>query len=57
MAHPTRLELLAHTPVKKAVMAFALPTIISQLINVIYNLADIFFVGQIGDPTRWRRFP
>lgn len=52
MAHPTRLELLARTPVKKAVMAFALPTIISQLINVIYNLADIFFVGQIGDPNK-----
>lgn len=52
MSRPSRLELLAHTPVKTAVMAFALPTIISQLINVVYNLADIFFVGQIGDPNK-----
>lgn len=52
MAQPTRQELLSNTPVKKAVMILALPTIISQLINVVYNLADIFFVGQIGDPNK-----
>lgn len=52
MAQPTRQELLSTTPTKKAVMVLALPTIISQLINVIYNLADIFFVGQIGDPNK-----
>ena len=52
MAQPTRQELLSTTPPKKAVMILALPTVISQLINVIYNLADIFFVGQIGDPNK-----
>lgn len=52
MAQPTRQELLASTPPKRAVMILALPTVISQLINVIYNLADIFFVGQIGDPNK-----
>lgn len=52
MAQPTRQELLSSTPPKRAVLILALPTVISQLINVIYNLADIFFVGQIGDPNK-----
>ncbi|MBQ2770843.1 MAG: MATE family efflux transporter [Clostridia bacterium] len=52
MAQPSRQELLATVPVKRAVMILALPTIISQIINVIYNLADVFFVGQIGDPLK-----
>lgn len=37
-------------PVPKAVATLALPTIISQIVTMIYNLADTFFVGQIGDP-------
>lgn len=28
----------------------AIPTIISQLVTMVYNLADTFFVGQLGDP-------
>ena len=38
--------------VSKAIMALAVPSIISQLINVIYNIADTYFVGQIGDPAQ-----
>lgn len=37
-------------PVAKAVMSMAVPTIISSLVMVIYNLADTFFVGMLGDP-------
>lgn len=37
-------------PVPKAVATLAIPTIISQVVTMIYNLADTFFVGQIGDP-------
>lgn len=37
-------------PVPKAVAALAVPTIISQVVTMIYNLADTFFVGQIGNP-------
>lgn len=33
-----------------AVASLAVPTIISQIVAMIYNLADTFFVGQIGDP-------
>lgn len=35
--------------VPKAVGALAIPSMLGMLINVIYNLADTFFVGQTGD--------
>ena len=34
----------------KAVATLAVPTIISQVVTMIYNLADTFFVGQLGGP-------
>ena len=47
-----RVELFEKKPVRSAVMTLAIPTIISQLITVIYNLVDTFFVGQLGDPAQ-----
>ncbi len=41
--------LFEETPVPKAVMTLAVPTIISSLVMVIYNLADTYFVGMLGD--------
>ena len=43
-------ELFETMPVPRAVAALAIPTIISQVVTMIYNLADTFFVGQIGNP-------
>lgn len=43
-------ELFEEIPVHKAVISLVVPTVISQLITVIYNMADTFFIGQIGDP-------
>ena len=43
-------ELFENVPVPKALWTFAVPTVISQLINLIYNLADTFYVGRTGDP-------
>ena len=37
-------------PVGKALMTMAVPTIVSQLITMIYNLADTFFIGMTNDP-------
>ncbi len=37
-------------PVIKAVRTMAVPTIISQLIVLIYNMADTFFIGRTDDP-------
>jgi len=36
-------------PVRKAVAAMAIPTVISQVITVIYNLADTWYVGLTGN--------
>ena len=43
-------ELFENAPVPKAVAVMAVPTMISMLVVVIYNLADTFFIGQTGDP-------
>ena len=42
-------ELFENMPVRKAVFSLVVPTIISQLITVIYNMADTFFIGQLND--------
>ena len=36
-------------PVPRALASLAIPTIISQLITLIYNLADAYFVGLTGN--------
>ena len=45
-----KTELFETMPVGKALMTMAIPTIISQLITMIYNLADTFFIGMSNDP-------
>ena len=37
-------------PVPLAVRTMALPTIISQLIVLIYNMADTFYLGRTNNP-------
>lgn len=44
--------LFEEAPVGRAVLSLVVPTVISQLITVIYNMADTFFIGQIGDPNQ-----
>lgn len=43
-------ELFETIPVPQAVLTLAIPTVISQIVTMIYNLADTFFIGRIGDP-------
>lgn len=45
-----KTELFETMPVGKALLTMAIPTIISQLITMIYNLADTFFIGMSNDP-------
>ena len=42
-------ELFANVPVPKALFTMAIPTIISQMINLIYNVVDAFFIGRTGN--------
>lgn len=39
-------------PVWKAVLSLAIPSILSMLVTMIYNLADTFYIGQTGDPNQ-----
>lgn len=50
MKTDNKKELFETMPVTKAILTLAVPTIISQLINVIYNIADTFYVGRTGNP-------
>ena len=36
--------------VPQAILTLAVPTVVSQIITIIYNMADTFFIGQLGDP-------
>ncbi len=42
-------EMFETMPVPKALLSMAVPTIISQLITLIYNMVDAFFIGQTGN--------
>ena len=45
-----RSEIFETMPVGRAVAKLAVPTILSQLVTAVYNLADTFFVGQLNNP-------
>lgn len=50
MENLEKAELFERTPIPKAVMKMSVPTVITSLVMVIYNLADTFFVGMLNDP-------
>ena len=41
---------MSEDKVSKVVKKMAIPSVISSLVTVVYNMADTFFVGQTGDP-------
>lgn len=45
-----KTELFERMPIHQAVMKLAIPTIVSSLVMVLYNLADTYFVGMLNDP-------
>ena len=50
MQDNNKVELFEKVPVPKAVAQLAVPTILSSLVMVLYNLADTYFVGMVNDP-------
>ncbi len=44
-----RRELFASVPVPRALLIMAVPTVISQIISLIYNMVDAFFIGRTGN--------
>lgn len=47
-----RTRLFESAPIPRAVVALCVPTIISSLVMVLYNLADTYFVGILNDPVQ-----
>lgn len=45
-------ELFEGASVPRTIMKFAIPTVLSQLVTLIYNLADTFFVGHTNEPAQ-----
>lgn len=45
-------ELFTTMSVVRAVAKLAIPTVISQIVVILYSLADTVFVGQISDPNQ-----
>ncbi|MFI3254202.1 MAG: MATE family efflux transporter [Eubacteriales bacterium] len=43
------LEKLDSMPVRKAVLTNAIPAMLAMVMVLIYNMADLFFIGQTGD--------
>ena len=43
-------ELMGSMKVSNVIAKMAIPSVISSLVTVVYNMADTFFVGQTGDP-------
>ena len=50
MQKDERLVLFEDTPILQAIAKLAIPTILSSLVMVIYNLADTYFVGMLNNP-------
>ena len=48
MTAQERNNMLLNDPVSRVIPKLAIPTIISMLITNVYNMADTFFVSQIG---------
>ena len=49
MKDEKKTDLFERMPVPKAVMTLAVPTILSSLVMVFYNLADTYFVGMLNN--------
>ena len=45
-----KTELFERTPIRQAALTLIVPTVISQLVVLVYNMADTWFIGQTGDP-------
>lgn len=52
MNDTSKTEIFEEMPVPRAVVKLAVPTTISCLVMVLYNLADTYFVGMLNDPVQ-----
>ena len=43
-------QIFESLPIPKAVAKLVVPSVLSQIVTLIYNMADAFFIGRTGDP-------
>lgn len=46
------IELMENTPMPKAILRLAIPTVFSTVISIVYNLTDTYFIGLLDDPVQ-----
>ncbi len=49
---PAHTSIFEKAPMKRAVLSQIIPAIASQMIILVYNLADTYFVGMLNDPVQ-----
>lgn len=46
------VELMLKIPVPKAILTLSVPTVLSTIVALLYNLTDTYFVGLLDDPVQ-----
>lgn len=44
------IDIMVNMPVPKAILKLAVPTVLSTIVSLIYNLTDTYFIGLLDDP-------
>ena len=44
------VTLMERTPVPKAILTLSIPTLLSTIVSLLYNLTDTYFIGLLDDP-------
>ncbi len=52
MTDESKTALFEERPIPETVMKLAIPTMISSLVMVVYNLSDTYFVGMLNNPVQ-----
>ncbi|HQJ96659.1 MAG TPA: MATE family efflux transporter, partial [Candidatus Cloacimonas sp.] len=50
MKQYSKIEILEETPVLYSILYLAIPSMLSMLVNILYNVTDTFFIGKLNDP-------
>ncbi len=43
-------ELMGNAPIPRTILKLAIPTVLSTIVSLIYNLTDTYFIGMLDDP-------
>ncbi len=46
----SKIDILEKTPIPYSILHLALPSVLSMIVNILYNLTDTFFIGKLNDP-------